>query len=97
VSGVALQRLRLEDEFDNAINEQGYGLNVGLRGMAGQRLQWNVGMNYVDYGDDFDDTSWIAGFRYYFTRTFAMGIDVGSTDKDQGQGLIAFRWDIGNR
>ncbi len=97
VSGVSLQRLRLEDEFDNAINEQGYGVNVGLRGMAGQRVQWNVGMNYVDYGDDVDDTSWTAGFRYYFTRGFAMGLDVGSTDKDQGQALIAFRWDIGNR
>jgi hypothetical protein len=97
VGAVSLQRLRLEDEFDNAINEQGHGWDIGLRGMAGQRLQWNVGLNYVDYGDDFDDTGWTAGFRYYFTRTFAAGLDVASTDKDQGQALIAFRWDIGNR
>lgn len=98
VSGVSLQRLRAKlEDFDDATNEQGYGLNVGLRGLIGERLQWTVGLNYVDFGDNFDDTSWTTGFRYYFTRTFAMGLDVGSTDKNQGQGLIAFRWDIGNR
>ena len=98
VTGLSLQRLRLENDFDNtSFNEQGYGFDAGLRGLIGERLQWTVGMQYVDYGDDFDDTSWSTGFRYYFTRQFAMGVDVGSTDKDQGNILIAFRWDVGNR
>ncbi|MEJ0099967.1 MAG: outer membrane beta-barrel protein [Pseudomonadota bacterium] len=100
VTGVSLQRLRLHNDTDT-LNEDGYGLDVGLRGMLGPRLQWTVGMHYVDYGrdggDDGDDTSWSAGFRYYFTRVFAVGVDVGSTDKNQANALIAFRWDLGNR
>ncbi|MEJ0099595.1 MAG: outer membrane beta-barrel protein [Pseudomonadota bacterium] len=100
VSGISLQRLHLDNDNDT-LNEDGYGLNVGLRGMLGPRLQWTVGLNYVDYGrsdgDDGDDTSWTAGFRYYFTRVFAVGVDVGSTDKNQANALIAFRWDLGNR
>jgi len=101
VSGISLQRLHLENDTQDSLNESGYGLNVGLRGMIGPRLQWTVGMNYVDYGRDNgdagDDTSWNAGFRYYFTRVFAVGVDVGSTDKNQANALIAFRWDLGNR
>lgn len=97
VTGVSLQRLRLEDEFQNALNEDGYGLKVGLRGLVGSRFEWTAGMNYVDFGRGIDDTSWIAGFRYHFTRSFAMGVDIGSTDKDQANALIGFRWDFGNR
>lgn len=97
VSGVSLQRLRLEDDFNNALNEDGYGLNVGLRGMAGNRFEWTAGLKYVDLGKHQDDTSWTAGFRYHFTRLFSMGLDIGSTDKDEGNALIGFRWDFGDR
>jgi len=96
VSGISLQRLRLEDDYNNALNEDGYGLKVGLRGLAGRRVEWNASLNYVDLGDGNDDTSWTAGFRYYFTRRFAMGLDIGSTDKDEGNAVLAFRWDFAN-
>ncbi len=36
---------------------EGYGIDVGLRGLIGERLQWTVGMHRVDYGDDNDDTA----------------------------------------
>jgi Outer membrane protein beta-barrel domain len=97
VSGASLQRLRLEDDFNNTLNESGYGLNVGLRGLIGRRFEWTGRLNYVDFGDGGDDTSWTAGFRYYFTPLFAMGLDLGSTDKNEANALIAFRWDFGNR
>jgi hypothetical protein len=96
VSGVSLQRLRLEDDFNYTLNESGYGLNVGLRGLAGNRFEWTAGLKYVDLGEGQDDTSWTAGFRYHFTRLFSLGLDIGSTDKDQGNALIGFRWDFGN-
>jgi len=95
VSGVSVQRLRLEDQDQNALNEDGYGLKVGLRGMASDRFEWTAGLNYVDFGHGLDDTSWTAGFRYHFTRRFSMGLDIGSSDKDQGNGMIGFRWDFG--
>jgi hypothetical protein len=102
IGTASLQRLRLENDFDNtSLNEQGYGIDLGLRGMITERLQWTVGTHYVDYGrengEDNDDQFWSAGFRYYFTRQFAMGVDIGSTDKNQANALIAFRWDVGNR
>jgi hypothetical protein len=97
VSGISLQRIRLEDDFNYTLNESGYGLNVGLRGLVGRRFEWTAGLKYVDFGDHQDDTSWSAGFRYYFTRLFAMGLDLGSTDKNEGSAVIAFRWDFGNR
>ena len=97
VSGVSLQRLRFEDDFNNTLNENGYGLNVGLRGMAGNRFEWTAGIKYVDLGEGQDDASWTAGFRYHFTRLFSMGLDIGSTDSNEGNALIGFRWDFGNR
>jgi len=97
VSGISMQRLRLEDQDNYTLNESGYGLKVGLRGLVGRRFEWTAGLNYVDYGDNKDDTFWNAGFRYYFTRMFAMGLDVGSTDKNEGNAVLAFRWDFGNR
>jgi hypothetical protein len=98
VTGFSLQRLRLENDFyDTTLNEDGWGMDIGLRGMIGERLQWTVAWHNVDYGRDNEDSSWSTGFRYYFTRTFAMGIDFASTDENQASGLIAFRWDVGNR
>jgi hypothetical protein len=97
-AGLSLQRLRLEnDYYDTTLNEQGHGFDLGLRGLIGERLQWTVAMHHVDFGRDNEDKSWSTGFRYYFTRTFAMGLDVASTDENQGSALIAFRWDVGNR
>lgn len=98
VPSISLQRLRLKNDFyDTTLNEEGLGLGIGLRGLIGERLQWTVGLQHVDYGRDNEDTAWSTGFRYYFTRTFAMGVDIGSTDENQASGLIAFRWDVGNR
>jgi hypothetical protein len=98
VGALSLQRLRLDnDYFDTTLNEEGYGIDLGLRGMITERLQWTLGTHYVDYGHDNDDSSWSTGLRYYITRQFAVGVDIGSTDKNQGNALIAFRWDVGNR
>ena len=96
VSGVSLQRLRLEDDYNFTLNENGYGLNVGLRGLAGSRFEWMAGLKYVDLGKGQDDTSWTAGFRYHFTRLFSMGLDIGSTDRNEANGVIGFRWDFGD-
>ncbi|HTP40098.1 MAG TPA: outer membrane beta-barrel protein [Steroidobacteraceae bacterium] len=96
VSGISLQHLRLDNDRDE-LDESGYGLKAGLRGLLGRRLEWTAGLNYVDYGNGDNDTSWTAGFRYYFTRLFAVGVDVGSTDSNEANVLLAFRWDFGNR
>jgi len=96
VSGVSLQHLRLDNDYDS-LDESGYGLDVGLRGLIGRRLEWTAAVNYVDYGGGDNDTFWTAGFRYYFTRVFALGMDVGSTNRNEANAVLAFRWDFNNR
>jgi hypothetical protein len=103
VSGVSLQSLRMETDFDT-FSGNGYGLNVGLRG-GGGRLEWNVGLEYIDI--DFDlpddeafsasDTMFKAGFRYKFTRLFALGLDVAGNGDDETRALVAFRWNFNDR
>lgn len=102
-SGVSLQRLRMETDFDT-FSGNGYGLHLGLRGDAG-RVEWNVGLKYLDL--DFDlpedaafsarDTMFQAGFRYRFTRVFAMGLDLAGNGDDETSAVLAFRWTFADR
>ena len=74
-----------------------------VRGGTG-RLEWKVGMEYVDldFDDDeggFDarDTMFNAGFRYRFTRLFALGLDVAGNGDDETSATVAFRWNFADR
>lgn len=104
VSGISLEGLRLDDGIDE-IDGSGYGLNLGLRGGGGRsRFEWNVGLKYVDLKFDdengdfsLDDTFLTGGFRYSFTRTFALGLDLSSNGDDESSALVAFRWTFADR
>jgi hypothetical protein len=95
-SGISYERLKLElDGFDDLV-EEGYGLTAGLRGRVGERIELSAGLKYTDYGDGLDDTTIMAGGRYYFTRNFAAGLDY--TENDDGDTwIIALRYDFGDR
>lgn len=102
VSGASLQRLRMESDLDS-FSGYGYGLHLGLRGGTG-RLEWKVGMEYVDLdfddsegGFDARDTMFNAGFRYRFTRLFALGLDVAGNGDDETSATVAFRWNFADR
>jgi hypothetical protein len=49
-------------------DEDGYGVNVGLRYQATDAVELNGGINYIDYGNDGDDTA------------FGLRVLVGVTD-----------------
>lgn len=103
VAGASLQKLRMESDFD-AFSGYGYGLNLGLRGGSG-KFEWNAGLEYVDVDFDlsedesFDarDTMFNAGFRYRFTRAFALGLDVAGNGDDEARAGVAFRWNFADR
>jgi len=102
VTGASLQRLRMESDLDS-FSGYGYGLHLGLRGGSG-RMEWKVGMDYtdLDFDDDeggFDarDTMFNAGFRYRFTRMFALGLDVAGNGDDETSATVAFRWNFADR
>ncbi|HEX2140337.1 MAG TPA: outer membrane beta-barrel protein [Woeseiaceae bacterium] len=54
-------------------DENGYGLGVGLRGMATPQLELNGGIEYVDL-DSGSDTGFGAGFLYHFSESLAVGL-----------------------
>ena len=56
-----------------SIDDSGYGLGVGLRGMLTPALEVNGELQFVDFGDGGDDTGFGAGFLYNFTEQFAAG------------------------
>lgn len=103
VTGVSLQRLRTETDFDT-FSGNGYGLHLGLRGGTG-RIEWNAGLEYTDVnfdlpdGEGFDasDTMFQAGFRYKFTPLFALGLDIAGNGDDETSATLAFRWNFNDR
>jgi hypothetical protein len=94
-SGVSYERVKVE----GAGSDGGYGLAVGLRGRAGDALEFNGGVKYADFGGgDGDDLVFSAGFRYYFTPAFAAGIDFSKWDDlDLSTIGVSFRYDFGSR
>jgi hypothetical protein len=59
----------------SVIDDTGYEAGVGLRGMASPALELFGGISYADAGDIIDgETSFSAGFLYYFSDAFAMGV-----------------------
>ena len=96
VSGFSYEHLRLHIDGAGSASEEGYGLNVGLRGHVGTNLELTGGVKYIDLGHGLDDFTLGVGGRYYFTPAFAAGIDV--SDNDDGTAwTIALRYDFGMR
>lgn len=69
-------------------DENGYGIDAGVRAMAGNRIQLDAGVSYIDL--DSSDTALHVGGRYYFSDSFAVG--AGLVDNDDG-----LSWSIGVR
>lgn len=57
------------------VDDNGFGLGVGLRAMASPVFELNGGVSYADYGSGSDgDTAFGGGFLYHFTEAFAVGL-----------------------
>jgi opacity protein-like surface antigen len=70
-------------EFDlgpASIDDDGFGLGVGIRALATPRLEVDAGVSYVDT-DSGNDTALNAGFLYNATQNLAIGLG-GSWDDD---------------
>ncbi len=96
VGGLSYERIKLSVSGLGSESEDGYGLNLGLRGRVGDALELSAGVNNVDLGADIDDTTLQAAGRYYFTPAFAVGLDVSDNDDGTAFGL-SVRYDFGNR
>lgn len=76
------------------VDEDGYGIGIGLRGMASPQLEFNGGLSYTDLGGDFDaETALHVGGVYSFTDAFAVSGGLVVSD-DATEFRLGGRWYI---
>lgn len=61
-------------------DDNGFGLDLGLRFAASEELELNAGISYVDLSDSGDDTGFGVGGLYSFTDAFALGLSAAWSD-----------------
>ena len=60
-------------------DDSGYGIAVGVRGYASDKVELQGRVSYIDIGD-FDDTSIGGTALYEFNERFALGLDIDAGD-----------------
>lgn len=81
VGGVSYERFKfsVSDGVDSiSFSDSGYGVSAGLRGKVGDKLELHGTLKYVDLGSS-ELVYGVAG-RYYFTDSFAVGLDYSKYD-----------------
>ena len=79
------------DAYDFGLDDDGYSLGVGIRSFVTSRLELEASVDYVDYSDLGDDTTFGIGARWYFTDHFALGVEAQVADDATTYG-IGLRW-----
>lgn len=78
-----------------SVDEDGYGVAAGIRGMVTDRFEVNGSLLYTDLGDGADGTAVAAEALYSFSDAFALGFNI-ETDDDVTIFGIAGRFYFGN-
>ena len=60
-----------------SVDEDGYGVAIGVRSMLTDNVELNGSLGYSDLGNGADGTAFNAGALYSFTESFAVGFDIG--------------------
>jgi hypothetical protein len=91
---VAIGTLR-RTEVDAArdVEENGYGAQIGLRGMPIPKLETRAFVNYADVIED--DTSLFVSGDYWFTPTLAVGV-AAEVGENVDTLSVGFRYSFGN-
>lgn len=93
VSGVSFERVKI----DSVGSDEGYGVNIGLRGRVSEQFELAGSVKYVDFGSDSDDMVFGASARWYFTPQFAVGLDISKYDDLDLTSLgLSLRYDFGS-
>ncbi|HZD53227.1 MAG TPA: outer membrane beta-barrel protein [Woeseiaceae bacterium] len=94
VAGLSYITTEVEVSGFGSADDDGYGLDAGLRAMVSPVVELNGGISYVDFGDGGDDTAFGAGFRYYFSDAFSVGLS-GSWGDDTSTYGVGGRYSFG--
>lgn len=83
------------DVGGGSADDSGLGLGVGLRFAAGNDMEVDAGIDYVDYSDSGSDTAFSAGFLYNFNTQFTVGLH-GSWGNNFSSYVFSGRYYFGN-
>lgn len=72
-----------------SIDESGYGVRAGLRGMPSERVELEGYVSYADLGDGGDGTSVGGAAWYKFTESFGLGLTASAEEDVFGYGVSA--------
>lgn len=94
----------LRDELDvdlgggagGSLKDDGLGIAGYVRARPIEQLELTGGLNYVDFDDTGDDTFFTVGARFFFTKMFAVGLDV-SLNSDTTAYVLGGRFNFGAR
>jgi len=71
-----------------SVDDNGYGVMVGVRGMVSERLELDGNLSYVDLGDGSDGTALGASALYALSDTFSLGLTAGLDEDATTYGLV---------
>jgi hypothetical protein len=78
-----------------SIDDSGIALGAGLRGRVSEAFELTGGLKYADLSDFGSETTAQVGARFYFTKMFALGADIGFND-DGTSWMLGGRFDFRN-
>ena len=93
---VVLDYINVEVEAANrfggraSVDENGYGLGVGVRSMASENFELNADVGYSDLGDE-DGLGFGVGAVWYVTESLGLLVELSSDDDSNNQFMIGGR------
>ncbi len=70
------------------VDDDGYLVDLGLRGRVGDAVELEGGARYTDFSDGGDATSLFVGGRFHFNDTWALGAEY--QDGDDSSSILAY-------
>ena len=86
VTGLSYEYVDVGASGFGSVDENGYGLGVGLRFQASEAIELNGGINYVDYGDG-DDTGFGLGLLYGVSENVDIGVSADWAEDSSAYGI----------
>jgi long-subunit fatty acid transport protein len=87
VASIAYVSAEVDVPFFPSVDDDGYGLGLGVRAMANQQTELFGGLEYVNLSDGGSDTALTAGAGYYFTSNFRLSAQFSTSDDSTSYGL----------
>ncbi|MEX0706318.1 MAG: outer membrane beta-barrel protein [Woeseia sp.] len=87
VTGLSYEYVDLSVPGFGSVDDNGFGLSLGLRFAATEQVELNVGIKYIDLSDSGDDTGFGIGGLYNFTENVSVGLSGNWTDDTSTYGI----------